>query len=66
MKKGISDKDLLLLAGIVVAVIVALTTWVYTDRPAETSRFSAPKNPAPISAPAATVKKIAGEILHAL
>jgi len=31
MKVKLSHKDLILLIGIVVAVVIAFTTWVYTD-----------------------------------
>ena len=31
MKVKLSHKDLILLIGIIVAVVIAFTTWVYTD-----------------------------------
>jgi hypothetical protein len=31
MKVKLSHKDLIILIGIVVAVVIAFTTWVYTD-----------------------------------
>jgi hypothetical protein len=37
MKRNLSYRDLLLIAGIVVAMVIAFTTWVYTERSSEAS-----------------------------
>lgn len=39
----LSNKDLLILLGIVVAVIITLTTWVYTDHTAAKAELPATK-----------------------
>lgn len=58
MKLKLSHKDYLLALGIIVAAIVMLTTWAYTEMPTSESKNTvAPKTKADIS-PTIILKKL--------
>jgi hypothetical protein len=59
MKMKLSHKDLLLLVGILVAVIIALTTVVFTETHPEATQIApAPKKSSLNSGPAVVIKKV--------
>ena len=59
MKMKFSYKDLLLVAGIVVAIIIALTTWVFTENLPEASKSMPPSKKSSLNiAPSTMIKRI--------
>jgi hypothetical protein len=54
MKVKLSHKDLILLIGIVVAVVIAFTTWVYSDMRSNASIAKPQEKKTGLHVPAAT------------
>jgi hypothetical protein len=64
MIKRVSHKDLLLLLGILVAAIIALTTVVYRDSPSEATRvLPSPKKTSSITKPVTIVKQFIEKVV---
>lgn len=53
-----SYKILILLLGILVAMVITLTTWVYMDKPAAGKSPKEIENPSSLNSPAATIQKV--------
>jgi hypothetical protein len=59
VKTKLSYKDFLLLVGVLVAVIIALTTWVYTENLPEATQMTPPSKKSSLMAnPSAVVQKL--------
>ncbi len=55
MKVKLSHKDLILLIGIVVAVVIAFTTWVYSDMSSKASLTKPQEKKTSLEVPASSV-----------
>jgi len=71
MKVKLSHKDLILLIGIIVAVVIAFTTWVYSDMRSNASLTKPQEKKTSLEIPAQSViqkliKKTAAPVLSTL